>query len=86
LKNLPASKLIVVIFFEEVMAQYSDIGPWLKLHWTRDHLWLVPEKYGFLGRGNEQGFESFHVRTNNLAKVAQARLGKDQIAATLQKK
>lgn len=68
------------------MAQYSEISPWLKLHWTRDHLWLVPEKYGFLGRGNEQGFESFHVRTNNLANVARARLGKDQIAATLQKK
>jgi len=68
------------------MAQYSEISPWLKLHWKRDHLWLVPEKYGFLGHGNEQGFESFHVRSNNLANVARARLGKDQIAATLQKK
>jgi hypothetical protein len=68
------------------MTQYPEISPWLKLHWTGDHLWLVPEKYGFLGRGNEQGFESFHVRTNNLANVARARLGKEQIAATLQKK
>jgi hypothetical protein len=68
------------------MTQYPEINPWLKLHWTGDHLWLVPEKYGFLGRGNEQGFESFHVRTNNLANVARARLGKEQIAETFQKK
>ena len=68
------------------MNQYPDINVCLKLHLVHRHLYELPEKYGFLGRGNEQGSESCHVRVNKIASICRASKGADQFALAMQKK
>lgn len=73
-------------FFKELLYQYPGINIYLKLHLTDRHLHLAPTKYGFCGRANEQGSESFHVRLNKISSVVRSRKGAQQFAAAVQKK
>jgi len=81
-----AFKKLCLDFTAEVKQQYPHLKLWLKAHYTDKHLWRIPEIYGFLGRGNAQGFESTHVKLNKYDHLCRAMKGSERFMNTFQKK
>lgn len=81
-----AFKKLCIDFTAELKKQYPHLKLWLKAHYTEKHLWSIPEIYGFLGRGNAQGFESTHVQLNNYDRLCRAMKGSERFMNTFQKK